>query len=275
MSQKQHKLQIALWIFAVLAIFIFITIVGWRVFYGFVVPQVNNLETFSIVGLFIFAALAGLAVNLGPCSLAVLPAYMSFFLGMNGHHEKIPLRKSVKLGAIASSGVVAFYLVLGVLFATIGPKLAAYAPQLKLFIAFVILVLGIMLLRGWSIEVHAISDFKNAVAKKSRGKSAVVNLMGFGVVYGAGGLSCFLPVFLPLVFYPFAGGQFFESIVSFAIFAAFQALFLIGATVLVGLGKDAIIKKMVRKADSVKKIAGIILILTSLYMFGVFIYLGM
>lgn len=167
-NQKQNKLQITLWIVAALAIFIFLSIVGWRVFYGIVVPQVNNLETFSTIGLFVFAALAGLAVNLGPCSLAVLPAYMSFFLGMNGHDEKTPLKKSVKLGAIASSGVVAFYLVLGFLFATIGPTLAAYAPQLKLIIALIILVLGIMLLKGWSIELHAVSKCKDGVARQQR-----------------------------------------------------------------------------------------------------------
>ena len=149
MKDNSRYLQIVLWSLALIAIFVFLTIVGWRVFYGVVVPQVNNLETFSIIGLFVFAALAGLAVNLGPCSLAVLPAYMSFFLGMNGHEEKVPLRKSVRLGAIASSGIVAFYLVLGLLFATVGPALAAYAPQLKLVIALIILIIGILIHMCW------------------------------------------------------------------------------------------------------------------------------
>ncbi|MFQ5540877.1 MAG: cytochrome c biogenesis protein CcdA, partial [Candidatus Paceibacteria bacterium] len=251
------------------------TIFGWKVFYGFVVPQANNIAVFSTLGLFAFAALAGIMVNFGPCSLAVLPAYMSFYLGLNTKNQNVSALKSAKLGAIASFGVVGFYLVLGLLFATAGTFLAAYAPQLKLAIAALILILGVMLLRGRSLELDFISRFKDSVNKASAGNSHIASLLGFGVVYGAGGLSCFLPIFLPLVFFPFVGGQFFLSIASFAIFALFQAFFLIGATILVGLGKQTIFRKMIDEAETMKKIAGVILILTSVYMFGIFVFLGM
>ena len=132
-----------------------------------------------------------------------------------------------------------------------------------------------MLLRGKSLEFGFISRFKDSVSRASSGKSNIASLLGFGVVYGAGGLSCFLPIFLPLVFFPFTSGKFFESIASFLIFALFQALFLIGATILIGYGKQTIFRKMINKAETMKKIAGVILILTSVYMFGIFVFLGM
>lgn len=267
--------QIIIWVLAIIVIFAVATIFGWKVFYGFVVPQTNNIAVFSTLGLFAFAALAGIMVNFGPCSLAVLPAYMSFYLGLNTENQNVSVRKSVKLGAIASLGVFGFYLVLGLLFATAGIFLVAYAPQLKLAIAALILILGVMLLRGRSLEFGFISRFKDSVSKVSTGKSHTASLIGFGVVYGAGGLSCFLPIFLPFVFFPFVGGQFFLSIVSFLIFALFQALFLIGATILIGYGKQIIFRKMIDKAETMKKIAGVILILTSVYMFGIFVFLGM
>lgn len=286
---KSKLQQIIIWALAIIVVFAVATILGWKVFYGYVVPQANNITVFSTLGLFAFAALAGIMVNFGPCSLAVLPAYMSFYLGLtndNGPLTKFTLVRGAKFGAIASLGVIGFYLVLGLLFATAGTFLAAYAPQLKLVIAALILILGIMLLRGKSLELGPasalqatagkfISSSKNTMSKKSFGARPVGSLLSFGMVYGAGGLSCFLPVFLPLVFFPFIGGQFFESIGSFAIFALFQAFFLIGATILVGYGKQTIFRRMIDKAETVKKIAGVILIVTSIYMFGIFIFLGM
>lgn len=267
--------QIIVWILALVVLFAVATIFGWEVFYGYVVPQANNIASFSTIGLFAFAAIAGIMVNFGPCSLAVLQAYMSFYLGLNMENQNVSVRKNAKLGTIASLGIVGFYLVLGLLFATAGTFLAAYAPQLKLAIAALILILSIILLRGKSLEFGFISRFKDSVSKASAGKSHIPSLLGFGVVYGAGGLSCFLPIFLPLVFFPFVGGKFFESVASFAIFALFQAFFLIGATILVGLGKQTIFRRMIGKATTMKKIAGAILIATSIYMFGIFIFLGM
>ena len=272
---KNKTQQIIIWVLAFLVIFAVATIFGWKVFYGYVVPQANNIAVFSTLGLFAFAALAGIMVNFGPCSLAVLPAYMSFFLGLNTENQNVSVRKSIQLGATASLGVFGFYLALGLLFATAGTFLVAYAPQLKLTIATLILILGIMLLRGKSLELGFISRFKDSVSKASSGRSHIVSLLGFGVVYGAGGLSCFLPIFLPLVFFPFVGGQFFESVASFLIFALFQALFLIGATILIGYGKQTLFRKMIGQAETMKKIAGAILIATSIYMFGIFVFLGM
>ena len=257
---SKKVLQIVLWILALVVVFAVLTIFGWKVFYGYVVPQANNTAAFSTLGLFAFAALAGIMVNFGPCSLAVLPAYMSFYLGMNEENQSAPVKRSIRLGAIASLSVLWFYVVLGLLFTTVGPFLAALAPWLKLVTAFIVFVLGIVLLRGKSLELPFISRFKDSVAQVSSDKTQTISLLGFGVVYGAGGLSCFLPVFLPLVFYPFLGGQFFESVVSFVIFALLQAFFLIGATVLVGLGKATVLRSMIGRTAMVKKIAGGILI---------------
>ncbi|MFB6226324.1 MAG: heavy-metal-associated domain-containing protein [Candidatus Paceibacteria bacterium] len=42
-----------------------------------------------------------------------------------------------------------------------------------------------------------ISKFKNFINKRIQGENKKSTLIGFGVAYAAGGLSCFLPVFLP------------------------------------------------------------------------------
>lgn len=271
------KRTIALWVLAILVVFAMLFIVGWDIFYGFVVPQANNISQFSSFGLFAFAALAGLMVNFGPCSLAVLPAYLSFHLGLEEDADELehPLAYGLTTGLTAAVGVVGFYLILGLIFAGFGTELAAYSAELKLVVAGLILLLGVALLSGTSIKTGIIEKFKRRIQQITQESARTKGLIGFGVIYAAGGLSCFLPVFLPLVFFPFITGAFATSIVSFLVFSLAQALFLITATVAVAYGKQGILKGLAGKTALMKKIAGWVLVLTALVMFGIFVFLGM
>ena len=276
MSQTNKKLQIILWVVAALILFVVASIFGWKVLYGVIIPQTGNLAAFSTLGILGFAFVAGLIANFGPCSLGVLPAYMSFYLGMDEGEEKhSPIKKSIKMGAIASLGVFFFFIILGLLFATIGTFLTSYVTQLKFAIAILIFFIGISFMRGKSINLPLLSSFKNRVSKISQGRSQAAGLFGFGIVYGAGGLMCFLPIFLPLVFFPLIGGEFLVSIASFLIFSLAQALFLIAATVFIGQGKHTFFRTMIGKTETMKKVAGGILILTSVWMFAIFFIWGM
>lgn len=276
MERKTKAQQIILWIVAALAIFVVASIFGWKVLYGVIIPQTGNIASLSTLGIFSFAFVAGLIANFGPCSLGVLPAYMSFYLGMEDNHAKhSPVRKSIKLGAIASLGVMTFFIVLGVLFATVGTFLTIYTSQLKFAIAILIFFIGVAFLRGKSIRAPFLPSFKDKVHKAFRGRSAYANLFGFGIVYGAGGLMCFLPIFLPLVFFPLIGGEFIVSIISFLIFSLAQALFLITVTIFVGQGKHTFLKNLIGKTETMKKVAGGILVLTSIWMFAIFFIWGM
>jgi len=273
---RNHNLHsIILWTTAIIVLFGVAIYIGWQVFYGMVVPYTANISGLPTWGVFTFAALAGLMVNLGPCSLAVLPAYMSFYLGTNTDSQERTFYKSVRMGLIASLGVIGFYLVLGLMFGIVGTSLASYMSQLKLIIAGLIFLLGIHLLRGNSLELKMISQFQDSVSQVSKGRTPFLRLIGFGVVYGAGGVSCFLPIFLPLVFFPFLSGELVESSISFALFALFQALFLIGATVLIGVGKQHLLQKLNGHTALIKRVGGVILIAVSIYMFLIFTLLGM
>jgi len=276
-DQSIAKGKIVLWSTATIITLAVLALVGWELFYGYVVPHAQNPATFSTVGLFGFAALSGLLVNFGPCSLAVLPAYMSFHLGMDADDSTIgyPFWRGLKTGLMAALGVVVFYLVLGSLFAALGTGLAAYSAELKLLVAGIILALGLLLLFGRTVRVKGIDKLQGWMQDVSAGRSRAGKLIGFGAVYAAGGLSCFLPVFLPLVFFPFISGSFVISLVSFVIFSGIQALFLVGVTVAVAYGKREILTGLVGTRKIIERIAGSVLILTALVMLGVFLFLGM
>jgi len=268
--------EILLWVLAAFAVFVAATVFGWNVLYGYIVPQANQVSDFSLLGLFGFAAISGLIVNFGPCSLAVLPSYLSFLLGLEDKEQsKSPIQASIKLGLLASIGITGFYLLLGISFSVLGTYLSSYSGPLKLVAATVILLFGIGLLLNKDFNISFISKFQNFINRRIRGEKKSSTLVGFGVAYAAGGLSCFLPIFLPLVFYPFISGKFFESVISFIIFAGMQALFLVATTILVGLGKKNLLQKWIKDTNKTKQVAGLFLVLTSFFMYGVFLILGM
>jgi cytochrome c biogenesis protein CcdA len=273
---KNKKIEILLWVIVFLVIFVVASIFGWSVLYGVIIPKASNLTALTTLGILGFAFVAGFIANFGPCSLGVLPAYMSFYLGMDEvENNSSPIKKSIKLGAIASLGAFFFFIVLGLLFASVGTFLTAYASQLKIIVAVLIFFIGLAFWHGKSIRIRGLSSFTNKVGKMSRGRTQAVSLFGFGIVYGAGGLMCFLPIFLPLVFFPIIGGEFLVSIASFLIFSLAQALFLIAATVFIGQGKHTFFKTMIGKTPTMKKVAGGVLILTSIWMFAIFFIWGM
>lgn len=273
-QNKPKTKRITVWSLAILVIFAAAFAFGWTVFYGYIVPQTNNLASYSALGLFAFAAIAGIMVNFGPCSLAVLSGYMSYYLSLEQNTGR-PAREGAKMGVIASTGLLSFYIILGAAFAGLGTYLAVYSAQLKLVAATIILGLGIYMLAGKNTNPTIIDKLKGYFSKKTRKRSDIWGLIGFGAIYGAGGLSCFLPVFLPLVFFPMLGGQLLESILSFIIFGGFQALFLIGATITIAYGKKKVFMQLAGHSGSVRRLAGIVLIVTALIMYGIYVFLGM
>lgn len=143
MEQAIKKSQYVLWAVAIIALFAVIALVGTKVFYGTIVPQVqavNQLGIFVVLG---FSLLAGLAAFFAPCPFAVFPAYIAYYLNIETGeaHRKHPLH-ALKIGSIVSLGIFSFYGVLGLAMSLFGTALASYSYYLKLAIIPVFFVLG-------------------------------------------------------------------------------------------------------------------------------------
>jgi len=248
---------------------------GWEVYYGYIVPHTTQLASFTVTGLFGFAVLAGIMVNFGPCSLAVLPAYMSYYLSAGANAHRAPLTAGVRAGALASVGVISFYITLGTIIAIVGTEVAQFASQIKLVIAGLILVIGLVMVVCPAWRPGLLERFKYWMQRRSDHAAPASKLGAFGAIYAAGGLSCLFPVFLPLVMYPILSGELIISFASFLFFALAQALFLIAVTIAVAYGRQAIVLKVRGIQQWLPRIAGVLLIVTSGVMVGIYLYVGM
>jgi len=278
MEQTIKKSQYILWAVALLAVFAVITLAGTKVFYGIIVPQVqgvNQLGIFIVLG---FAFIAGLAAFFAPCPFAVFPAYIAYFLNIETEvslHKNKNFLHALKIGSIVSLGIFSFYGILGIAMSLFGAILASYAYYLKLAIIPVFFVLGWMLIAGKSFGTRRLDQLTNVIGARARGGKHFTNMYLYGIVYGIAAAACHLPILLALSLYPILASQFLHGLLTFIAYALGASLLLIVFTILADSGRNFLSQNLGLYGERVKKIGGVILIITGIYLISFYLIAGM
>lgn len=281
-SSQSTKTTYILWAAAGIAIFALIIIFGSKIFYGFVVPQAQAVSQLGISIVIGFAFIAGLAAFFSPCPFAVFPAYIVYYLNTETAHDndkarekKSKLRHAIKIGSIVSSGIFSFYLVVGIILAIFGTALAIYTNWLKLAIIPLFFVFGIMLVVGKSFGAKKLDKLTGIVAKRAQGDRHFLNMYLYGVVYGIAAAACHLPILLVLALTPILVGNVITGFAAFVVYALGASLLLVAFTILASRKKSFLINNLGLYGERIKKVFGIIFILTGIYLIGFYIVFGM
>ena len=277
MEQTAKKSQYILWVVALIIGFAVISLIGTKVFYGLVVPQVqaiNNLGIFIVLG---FSFIAGLAAFFAPCPFAVFPAYIAYYLNIEtgeSSRRSRPLH-ALKIGSIVSLGIFSFYGILGLAMSLFGTALASYSYYLKLAIIPIFFILGWMLIAGNSFGTQSLDRLTNLVGEQAKGGKHFKNMYLYGIVYGIAAAACHLPILLALSLYPILAGQFLHGFLTFIAYAVGASLLLIVFTILADSGKKFLTENLGLYGERVKKVGGVILILTGIYLISFYFLFGM
>lgn len=277
-QEKTSKMTVALWYVAIIMVFGFLVGTGSKLFYGTIVPQANMATELGTVLLLGFAFIAGSAAFFSPCPFAVFPAYIAYFLKTEtdeSYKSKLSWIHAIKIGSTVSLGIFSFYLFVGVILAIFGTALVSYVNWLKLAIIPLFFVFGIMLLMGKSISTKKLDKLTRIVAKRAKNGKHFVNMYLYGVVYGIAAAACHLPILLVLALVPILAGNFVVGFATFVAYALGASLFLLLFTVLVSVKKNFIIQNLGLYGNRVKKVLGVIFILTGVYLISFYLLTGM
>lgn len=211
---------------------------------------------------FAIAFAAGLVATLNPCGFAMLPAYLSYFIGTT--HDGDPSRQADLRRAIVVGGVMSasFLLVFGVTGIAITLGLRAvieWIPWVALAAGGLIAALGVAMILGYELNV---SLPKAGRAGKGTGLRPV---FGFGISYGVASLSCTLPVFLSVVATQLTTSSIASGTATFIAYGLGMSMMLIGVTLVIALGKQTIVARLRTSARYVNRIAGGVLVLAGTY----------
>lgn len=205
---------------------------------------------------------AGLVATVNPCGFAMLPAYLSYFVGLGGEEHvsrATTLRRALVVGSVMSGAFLLVFGVTGIAISAGFRVIIDWIPWVALVVGAAVAVLGIAMLRGYVLNV---SLPKPGSAGKGRGLRSVFL---FGLSYAAASLSCTLPVFLSVVATQLTSTSFVSGVALFVAYGLGMSLVMLSITIGMALGKQSLVKWLRGAARYVNRVAGAILVLAGSY----------
>ena len=205
---------------------------------------------------------AGMVAAFNPCGFALLPAYLSFYLGVDGDASPAAggaALRGVGVGAAVTAGFVVVFGLAGTAVTQLSLSVQGFAPWLTIVLGAVLVVLGLAMLKG----------YQPSLALPRLGRLADGRGLGsmflFGVSYATVSLSCTLPVFLTAVAATFGESNLLAGMVGFVAYALGMGAVLMALTLAVALARRSLVSGMRRALPYVARASGALLVVAGAY----------
>lgn len=215
-----------------------------------------------------FAFGAGMIAAVNPCGFAMLPAYLSLYLGSEeeGFGKRSSLARSLRallVGATVSSGFILLFGVAGLVISFGGSALLAAMPVLGIVIGGALVLIGLWMLAGRTFHISVFERLAGRI-----GKTGAVSTRGFflfGLAYGAASLSCTLPVFLAVIGSSLTTGGPLAGASQFLSFGVGIAAVLMALTLALAFFKQGLVKWLRGTVRYVQFASAVLLMLAGAY----------
>jgi cytochrome c-type biogenesis protein len=205
---------------------------------------------------------SGMLATVNPCGFAMLPAYLGYFLGVEGHDRDVQasIGRSLSVGLSVSAGFLAVFSVVGLAIYHLSASVTRWTPWATIIIGVGLVVLGIAMLRGFEPVV--------SLPKLGRGgrERTGQSMFVFGVSYAIASISCALPLFTGAVAGTFRRENLASSLAVFVAYSLGMTLVLLALTVSMGMARQSIVHWLRRGLPYVTRASGLLLIAAGAYL---------
>ena len=212
----------------------------------------------------VYAFSVGMVATFNPCGFAMLPAYLSYFLGLENSRDLDHRTGAAMLRAVAVGGAMTagFLVVFGVLGLVLDPVLSSIndkLPWLTIVLGVVLVVLGIRLLMGREINLR--------LPKVSRAPDSreLWSVFVFGISYALVSLSCTLALFIAAISTVVDQQNFLVGVAAFIAYGLGMGVVLMVLTVAIALARQGVVKRMRTLLPYINRISGALLVLAGAY----------
>jgi len=213
-------------------------------------------------GSFALAFSAGMIATVNPCGFAMLPAYLSYFLGRDDDAQLSPARnvlRALAVGLTLTAGFTLVFGVFGVIYSHFSQEFLTYTPYVTIVIGAVLAVLGIAMLRGLEPTLRI-----PKVARAGEGRE-LWSIFVFGASYAVASLGCTIGPFVVAVAPTFRENNFASGVTSFVLYGLGMGTIVVFLTIATALAKTSLLRWLRKVMPYVNRIAGVLLIVTGLY----------
>jgi cytochrome c biogenesis protein CcdA len=242
---------------------------------------------------FALAFTAGMVATVNPCGFAMLPAYLGYFLGVEGRQEAATttataaspaarpddsmlaperagpsagLVRALVVGAVVSGGFLALFAVAGAVVTWTSFSVGEWSPWLTVVIGAVLVVLGLGFVAGWQPRVN--------LPRLDRGgrDRGLWSMFLFGLSYAVASLSCTIGPFTSVVASTFSRESPAAGLATFVAYGAGMGLLLMVLTATLALARQGLVTGLRRALPYVQRVSGTIMVLMGGYLtwFGVY-----
>jgi len=203
----------------------------------------------------------GMVATVNPCGFAMLPAYLSFFLGLDGADAdtRASVRQALVIGGTLTAGFLLVFGMLGLLLDGALAPVQEYLPWVTIALGVMLVVMGVALLRGRSIALR-LPTIAGAGSTRQ-----LTSVFLFGVSYALVSLSCTIPLFIAAVAPSFAHANLASGTAAFLAYGLGMGVVLIALTVALALARHSLVRSLRRVLPYVYKVSGVLLILAGVY----------
>ncbi len=217
------------------------------------------------MGVYAFPFALGLVAAFNPCGFALLPVYLSYFLGVDGDNKASRLATIVRglvVGLVMTAGFVAVFGICGVAFETVVNQgtVFEYTGYVTIVIGVLMLPLGVFMALG--------KDFVLRLPKLNLGTGSrdLSSVFLFGVSYAVVSLSCTIGLFLSSVTTSFTTDGWLEGLGNFFAYALGMGALITFLTMSLALAKTDVAKGMRQVLPYVGRFSGLVLLIAGLYL---------
>jgi cytochrome c-type biogenesis protein len=205
----------------------------------------------------------GMVATVNPCGFAMLPAYLSYFLGLDDTSDspRAGVLRALAVGLSVSAGFLLVFFLLGVPFAAV--RQASWfqpnLPWVTVAVGLGLVVLGVAMVRGFEPTLRL------PHLDRGTGSRELPTMFVFGVSYAISSLSCTIPLFAGLVAGSLTERDLVGGLASFVAYGLGMALVLMALTLAVALARQGLVRLVRRLLPHVHRIAGALLVVAGGY----------
>ena len=204
----------------------------------------------------------GMVATVNPCGFAMLPAYLSYFLGLEDDQAEVPrasVAQAVRVACAVAAGFLAVFALAGAAVELTSLPVYENVPWISIVIGLGLLALGLAMLFGFELNAR--------LPRLDRGgrERTMRSMFVFGVSYAIASIGCTLPLFLGAVAGTVTSDSVVEGVMVFAVYGLGMTLVLLALTVGMALARTSIVRFLRRVQPYVGRVTGGLVALAGAY----------
>ena len=217
----------------------------------------------GLEGNFAYSFILGVLAAVNPCGFVLLPAYLMFFLGLEGSRpddsQRTSLSRALRVGAATSSGFIALFLVVGTISRLFTNAIERNAKYASLVIGIALVVMGIAMLCGWKPRIATPS----IAAGKER---TFTSMFIFGIAYAIASIGCTIGFLTSVILGSINVHGYASGILSIALYGLGMGAIVTALTVSFAFAKGGLLRVLRSGMRYLDRISAGFVLLTGIYL---------